>query len=51
MDYESGPLLSKGMYLAQYYYAVMYVMGKNLKRFIGSAYDKKTDHELRALRG
>ena len=39
----------EGMYLAQYYYAVLDIAGKNLKRFIGANYDKKPNRELREL--
>ncbi|MES2355902.1 MAG: hypothetical protein V4568_16185 [Pseudomonadota bacterium] len=38
-----------GLYLAQYYYAVLDVVSKNLKRFICATYDKKQNRELRAL--
>jgi hypothetical protein len=39
----------QGMYLAQYHYAVLDVIGKNIKHFIGLNYDKKSNRELRAL--
>ncbi|HVK56415.1 MAG TPA: hypothetical protein VM532_15490 [Burkholderiales bacterium] len=39
----------QGMYLAQYYYAVLDITGKNLTRFIGATYDKKSNRELRKL--
>jgi len=38
----------QAVYLAQYYYAVLDVAGKNLNRFISSPYDKKSNRELHA---
>ncbi|MES2356238.1 MAG: hypothetical protein V4568_17900 [Pseudomonadota bacterium] len=39
----------QSMCLAQYYYAVLDVTAKNLKRFVGSTYDKKSNRALREL--